>query len=99
MAHIHVAIFQWKDGVKTSEVDEALELVRGVSERVEGVNAIYCGKNTSRWGKNYTHMVVVVADSADALERYRGDEIHVKAARIIEGMELDGIGVDIADPE
>jgi hypothetical protein len=40
----------------------------------------------------------VIADSNVALENSRRDEIHAKAAEIIDRMELDGIGIDFSDP-
>jgi len=98
MAHIHIAIFKWKESVTQAQIEDALAQVRQVADRVPGVRNIYCGKNTSRWAQGYTDGVVVIADDEQALDDYRKDEVHAKAAGIIEEMELDGIGVDFYDP-
>lgn len=95
---VHVALFKWKEGTSRDDVEQALQLVRSVADRVEGVREIYCGKNTSRWGKDFTDAVVVIADSSEALEAYRVDPVHKQAAEAIDVIELDGIGIDFTDP-
>lgn len=98
MTHIHIAIFKWKNGVERRKVDEALQMVRDVAPRVPGIRAIYCGPNSSKFGQGYTDAVVVIGDSQAAIDQYRKDEVHEKAAKLIDAMELDGIGVDLSDP-
>jgi hypothetical protein len=98
MTHIHVAIYKWKPGTSQSTVEKALEMVRRVADRVPGVRAIYCGTNTSRWAEGYTEAVVVIGDTAAAIDAYRSDRGHVDAAAIIDAMEDAGVGVDFQDP-
>lgn len=95
--HLHVAIFKWKDGVTTEQVDDALQMVRSVRSRVDGLVGIYCGQNDSKWSQGFSHAVVVVGKTAQAIADYRADEIHEVAAALIDKMELDGIGVDFSD--
>jgi hypothetical protein len=95
--YIHVAIFKWKEGVSRIDVENALDMVRGVSKRVPGIQAIYCGPNTSRWSQGFTDAVVVLGESQAAIDAYRADELHTDAAKLIDAMELDGIGVDFFD--
>ncbi len=97
MPHIHVALFKWKPDTLPDEIDRALAMVRSVTERVDGVSAIYCGENASRWSQGFTHAVVVVGKDQQAIDDYRADAVHAEAAKLIEAMELDGIGVDVAD--
>lgn len=97
MAHIHVAIFKWKPGTTSQQIDSALEQVRTVAGRVPGLRGIWCGENSSKWSQGFTHAVVVLADSAEAIAAYRSDSVHEQAAKLIEAMELDGIGVDFND--
>ncbi len=97
MTQIHVALFKWKEGTSGKEVEDALQMVRNVRERVPGIQMIFCGENTSKWSQGFTHAVVVIGDDQKALDEYRKDEVHERAARIIEAMELDGIGVDFDD--
>lgn len=97
MTQIHCAIFKWKDGVTDAEVEHALQLVRDVKDRVPGIREIYCGTNTSKWSQGYTHAVVVIGDDQKAVDNYRSDDVHHEAAKLIDAMELDGIGVDYND--
>lgn len=98
MTHVHIAIYKWKPGTEQADVEHALEMIRQVTQRVDGLRAIYCGPNTNKWAQGYTDGIVVIADSAEALQAYRSDAVHDEAAKIIEAMELDGIGVDFKDP-
>ena len=98
MAHIHLAIFKWKEGVSRGQVEEALALVRSVARSVPGITAIYCGQNQSKWAQGFTDAVVVLGETADAIATYRADKVHKIAAELIDTMELDGIGVDFSDP-
>jgi hypothetical protein len=95
--NIHVALFKWKDGTSRSAVEAALDEVRSVSRRVPGLRGIYCGPNTSKWSQGFTDAVVVVGESQAAIDAYRADTVHQHAAKLIEEMELDGIGIDFID--
>ncbi|PCH92186.1 hypothetical protein COB80_00540 [Candidatus Kaiserbacteria bacterium] len=97
MTYIHVALFKWKIGTSDKEVRHSLDLVRDVRDRVNGISEIFCGENTSKWAQGYTHIVVVIGATQQAIDEYRSDEVHVEAAKLIEAMELDGIGVDFTD--
>ncbi len=95
--HIHIAIFKWKDGVTKEQVDLAMDDVRSVADRVEGIDAIYCGRNTSKWNMGYTDAVVVIGESAESIDAYRKDDVHARAAHVIDQYELEGIGIDFSD--
>ena len=97
MTQIHCALFKWKDGTTNAEIEHALQLVRDVKDRVPGIRGIYCGENTSKWSQGFTHAVVVIGEDQKAIDAYRADEVHEEAAKIIEAMELDGIGIDFSD--
>lgn len=95
---VHIAIFKWKKGTSNTAVQEALQLVRDVKDRVEGIESILCGENYSKWNQGFTHGVVVTAVSQEAMDMYRADEVHEHAAKLIDAMEEDGIGFDFQDP-
>jgi Stress responsive A/B Barrel Domain len=95
--HIHIAIFKWKDGVLQEDVDAAMDDIRSVSSRVDGIHHIYCGKNTSKWNLGFTDAVVVIGETAQSIDDYRADAVHERAAKIIDSMELEGIGIDFSD--
>lgn len=97
--HVHVAVFRWKAGVTRPQIDAALDLVRSVGHRVPDIVGIYCGTNTSKWAEQYmdSDVVVVIGRTARSIEEYRADDVHVKAARLIEEMETGGLGLDFVD--
>ncbi|MXP48228.1 hypothetical protein GRI43_12605 [Altererythrobacter luteolus] len=97
--HVHVAIFKWKTGTTTEQINDALVLVKQVRSRVPDIVDILCGENTSKWGQGFSHAVVVLGRTEEAIAAYRADEVHKEAARVIDAMELDGIGVDFIDFE
>ncbi len=97
MKHIHVALFKWKDGVTTGRVNAALGEVRALSSKVPGIDGIYCGANQSKWAAGYTHAVLVIGESAEAIAAYRNHPDHMKVAAEIDAMEERGIGVDFSD--
>lgn len=95
--NIHVAAFTWHESASSQQVTDALKTVQSLERLVPGVTAIYVGENTSQWGKGYTHVVVVVGDSAEAIDAYREHPVHLDVAKDIESMELDGVGLDFRD--
>lgn len=91
---IHIAIFKWKKGAKKGKIENAMRDVEKLKSKVPGIVGVRSGKNFSRHGKGFTHVVVVTAKDGKALEEYRNHAGHVKIARKIESMEEDGIGID-----
>lgn len=94
--NIHVAIFRWKPGVTEVEIDAALRDVAALQPKIPGVVEISCGKNMSRYGDGYTHVVLVRGESEAAIEAYRKHPDHVIVANRIDAMEDHGIGVDFS---
>lgn len=96
--HIHIALLQWKDGVDRARVEEVFDYLRGVTDKVEGIEAIYCGANTNEeWSKGYTDAVVVVAQSAQDIQAYLTHELHDRAVDILKEIQFDGLGADFVD--
>lgn len=96
---IHIALYHWKEGTSESQVNEALELISQLKNKVDGIVEISCAKNESKYNEGYTHVILVRGRDAKALADYRDHPDHNLAAKIIESMEEKGIGVDFATPE
>ncbi len=94
---VHIAIYRWIDGVSAEEVAASLQQVRALRAKVPGVVDIRCGTNFSRWNEGYTHAIVVLAESAPALDAYRNHPDHTTVAARIEAIEAAGIGIDFED--
>lgn len=97
MSSIHIAIFKWKEGVEEARVNQALAVVRELTTKVPGIREIRCGENYHLASQGFTHGVVVIGDSRDALQAYRRHPEHEKIALIIKDMALDVIGFDFDD--
>ncbi|HEV3157276.1 MAG TPA: Dabb family protein [Candidatus Baltobacteraceae bacterium] len=93
----HIALFTWKDGTTPNDIVEALQEVKSLRHKVEGLLAIHCGENFSKWNEGFTHAVVVLAENQDALDAYREHPDHEAVAAKIEAMEHRGIGIDFKD--
>jgi len=94
---IHIALFGWKDGVTEEEVGSVLELIKSLKNKCDGVVDIFCGKNYHKEAKGFTHGVVVLAESQEALDGYRQHPDHAIVAEKVEVIEEDGIGFDFKD--
>lgn len=91
---IHIALFEWKPEVSKNAVEHALEDVRTLKTKVDGLIDVLCGENFSKWSGGYTHAVVVLAKNRQALEAYRKHPDHEDVATRIEKMEVKSIGID-----
>lgn len=90
---IHIALFKWKQGVKRSDVLAALSEISSL-QKITGIIEISAGQNTSRYSEGYTDVVLVRAETQEAIDNYRKHPAHVIAAKKIEAIEESGIGVD-----
>lgn len=94
--NVHIALFRWKEQVDAADVDSALADVEALAEKVPGILDIQTGRNSSKYGEGYTHVVLVRGVNAEAIDAYRSHPDHVTVAAKIEEMEEAGIGVDFA---
>jgi len=95
--YIHIAIFRWKSAASLNEVETALNGIKMLESKIEGIESIRWGRNESKRSEGYTHVVVVTANSKDAIQAYRVHPDHVKWATVIDRAEEHGIGIDF-DP-
>ncbi len=91
---VHIALFKWKQGVNRDEITTALQEVETLEDKIDGVTEITTGQNTSRYSEGYTDVVLVRADTQEAVDAYRNHPDHVAVAKKIEAMEESGVGVD-----
>lgn len=90
----HIAMFKWKQGAAKAEIETALKKIEDLAKRIPGIIEISTGENQSEYASGYTHVVLVRADSKEAIEAYRVHSEHQQAASMLEIMEEHGIGVD-----
>jgi hypothetical protein len=94
---VHIALFAFKSDQSPAAIAAALEEVRRMKHKVDGVIDIRCGDNFSKWNEGFTHGVVVLARDRDALDRYRSHPDHVAVGKLIDAMETKSIGIDFQD--
>ena len=94
---VHIALFKWKKGVKEEKIDLLLSGLKFLEGRLNGIRSIHIGKNIHPEGKGFTHGVVVIGESAEAIQKYRDHPVHLELAGQIDDIESDGIGCDFQD--
>jgi hypothetical protein len=94
---IHIALFRWKDDATKESIEGAMNDIRALKHKVDGVIDIKCGENFSVWNEGYTHAFLVLARDRAALDAYRNHPDHRDAAQRIETMDAGSIGIDIED--
>ena len=94
---IHIAMFCWKASATAKKIDNALNQIASLANKVPDIIDIRCGKNIHPESKGLTHAIVVLAKTQEALDAYRNHSDHKVAASIIESMEADGLGCDFQD--
>ena len=94
---VHIALFAWKADQSPAAIASALDEVRQMKAKVAGIIEIRCGENFSKWNEGFTHGVVVLAESREALDQYRNHPDHAAVGRLIDSMESKSIGVDFQD--
>lgn len=92
--YIHIAIFKWKPEADIIKVEQALDGIKNLENKVEGLTRINWGHNESKYSEGYSHVVFVEGVSKEAIEAYRKHPDHVVLGKEIESYEEKGIGVD-----
>lgn len=90
----HIALFWWKATVSQREIDSLMADIKRLKNDIPEVVELYCGENFSQWNEGYTHAVVVITESKDALDAYRSHPAHVPIAKRVEELEEQSIGMD-----
>lgn len=94
---VHIVLFKWKSEVTKSQIDEIFSGIKSMKSKVDGIGDIFCGENLSKYGKGYTHVIVVVAKDKDSLEAYRQHQYHRDISVKIDSMEESSLAADILD--
>ena len=92
--NIHIALYRWKDTVSQVDISNALTGIEALADEVPGIIDIVTGENTSKYGRGFTHAILVRGKNQQAIDEYRAHPNHVRLARDIDFMEEQGIGVD-----
>jgi len=95
--YIHIALFKWKQNVTTTQINKTLQSIKKLKNKIKGVNYIYCGRNTHKMSKGFTHGAVIIAENKSALTSYRKHVDHIQIAETVIATTKDGLGFDFED--
>ena len=94
---IHIALFRWKQGTTQETIEKALQQVKQLKNKCNGIIDIFCGENYHKESKGLTHGIVIIAKDQNSLDGYRQHPDHKIIAKFIEAIEEDGLGFDFKD--
>ena len=91
---IHVALFKFKPEVSKEVIDNAMNEVRVLKNKIPHVLEISAGENFSKHSKGFTHAIVVKFNSKEDIDSYRAHPAHKPIADKLDSIEEDSIGID-----
>lgn len=94
---IHIALFKWKEGTTQETIEDALDQIKQLKHKCNGIIDIFCGKNYHKESKGLTHGIVIIAKDQNALDEYRHHPEHKIIAKNTEAIDEDGLGFDFKD--
>ena len=94
----HIAWFNFKEGVSDDRIEQHLEAVRNLVDRVPAVTQIECGASYTDRAGGLTHCIIVTLPSPEALPRYleHPDHVPVADALVADIEELRVMDLDLA---
>lgn len=91
---VHIALFKWKAGTSEEKIQNILASVKALKNVCDGIQDIFAGENYHNEAKGFTHGVVVLAKTQEALEGYRQHPHHAEVVKDIEEIEENSLGFD-----
>jgi hypothetical protein len=92
---IHIVLFQWRPEASAEAIEQALEALRALKDKIPGILDLSCGANFTDRGKNFTHALLLRLKDQAALEGYGPHPEHQKVVQeIILPIRADLIAID-----
>jgi hypothetical protein len=66
----HILLMKWNEQASQEAIDRVFLELRGLKEKIPGIEEVSCGKNFSERAKGYTHGVVMRFKNRAALTAY-----------------------------
>lgn len=81
----HYGMFQFKEGVTKSEIDNCFTTMKGMIGKIPGLLEMEYGPYDSTEGLNddYTHGFIITFDSPESREAYLPHPIHEKVKELV----------------
>ena len=91
----HIVLFRWADEAGKEAINQAVEELRGLKNKIEGIVNLSCGENFSDRAKGYTHGLVVRFTDRAALEVYGPHPAHQRVVEnFIRPIAADVLALD-----
>jgi hypothetical protein len=92
---IHIVLFAWKPEAGSEAIEQALQALRDLKDKIPGILELTCGANFTDRGKNFTHALLVRFTDRPALETYGPHPEHQKVVQeLILPIRADLIAID-----
>lgn len=91
----HIVLFRWNDTATQTEIDAALEGLRGLAGEIPGILELAVGTNFSDRSQGFTHGLVVRFTDRAALDVYGPHPAHQHVVQqLINPIRADVLAVD-----
>ncbi|HLJ54926.1 MAG TPA: Dabb family protein [Chthonomonadaceae bacterium] len=92
---VHVVLFRWAETATGAAIDAAMDGLRALEHKIEGIVELSAGENFSDRGKGYTHVLFVKFANRAALEAYVPHPEHQRVVQtLIAPIRSDVLAVD-----
>ena len=92
---MHIVLFRWTDEATPEAIQQAVEALNDLRDKVPGILEISCGANFSDRAKGFTHGLVVRLTDRAALDAYGPHPAHQKVVvEHISPIRADVLAVD-----
>lgn len=92
--NVHIALYKFHAAITEKQIGETLTEVEKLADEIPGIVEISTAENVSKYGKGYTHVILVRGRNQQAIDAYRTHPDHQIIAQKSDSMEERGIGVD-----
>jgi len=92
---IHIVLFQWKPEASADSIEQALQALRDLKDKIPGILDLSCGANFTDRGKNFTHALLLRLANRAALDAYGPHPEHQKVVQeLVLPIRADIIAID-----
>lgn len=78
----HIAVFKWKPGFPTNDLEEWMNRLRALPEQIEGLRSLTVGTDVFHGNRSWDAAVVADVDDLTALSTYTLNSEHQKILKI-----------------
>ena len=92
---VHVVLVTWKEWASRDQIEEAKGAFRALTAQIPGISGAYWGSTIKGAADGFDVGVVVLADSAAALDAYHAHPDHAKLTSKIGVLATQVVGANL----